>query len=237
MAHTSTQWYPVAPSGTQWHTHKVTNHPGGGGVAREEGPFAVPMAMKAVSSAPAVAAPKEDEGEGLVAMAAVAAGSAGPVASVAMAAVMVAEFAAPAAFAATEEAAAAGSADLAPSAVVVVVVVVAMGEADLVSARPVLAAPTDVSVAVVPMEAGVGCQAAVSVAMAAVEGAAAALPLAAVGIARRERGRKGGRKGGREGGREGGRDGGRGIIREERQHLETYFRVTTMVCHNCTNSL
>ena len=173
-------------------------------MAREEGPFAVPMATKAVSSAPAVAAPKEDEGEGLVAMAAVAVGSAGPAASVAMAAVMVAEFAAPAAFAATVEAAAAGSADLAPSAVVVVVVVVvAMGEADLVSARPVLAAPMDVSVAVVPMEAGVGCWAAVSVAMAAVEGAAAALPLAVVGIARRERGRKGGRERGREGGMEG----------------------------------
>ena len=115
----------------------MTYHPGGGGVAREEGPFAVPMAMKAVSSAPGVAAPKEDEGEGLVAMAAVAAGSAGPVASVAMAAVMVAEFAAPAAFVATEAAAAAGSADLAPSAVVAVVV--AMGEADLVSAHPALA--------------------------------------------------------------------------------------------------
>ena len=167
-------------------------------MAREEGPFAVPMATRAVSSAPAVAAPKEDEGEGLVAMATVAAGSAGPVASVAMVAVVVAEFAAPAAFAATEKAAAAGSADLAPSAAVVV----AMGEADLVSAHPVSAAPTDVSVAVVPMEAGVGCWAAVSVAMAAVEGAAAAPPLAAVGIARRERGRKGGRERGREGWRE-----------------------------------
>ena len=168
-------------------------------MAREEGPFGVPMATKAVSSAPGVAAPKEDEGEGLVAMAAVAAGSAGPVASVAMVAVMVAEFAAPAAFAAMEEAAAAGSTDLAPSAAVVVV---AMGEADLVSARPVSAAPMDVSVAVVPMEAGAGCRAAVFVAMAAVEGAVAVLPLAAVGIARRERGRKGGRERGREGWRE-----------------------------------
>ena len=76
------------------------------------------------------------------------------------------------------EVAAAGFVDLAVFAVVVVVVlvvvvvpvVVAMEEAAPVSAHPVMAAPRDVSAAAVPMEGGVGCWAAVSVAMAAVEG-------------------------------------------------------------------
>ena len=183
-------------------------------MAREEGPFAVPMAMKAVSLAPGVAAPKEDEGEGLVALAAVAAGSAGPVASVAMVAVMEAEFAVPAAFTAREEAADAGSVDLAPSAVVAVVV--AMGEADLVSAHPALAV---FLLLWFPWRLGL-VAGLLSVAMAAVErAAAAALLLAAVRIAEggreggrdgeRERGREGGRERGRERGREGGREGGR----------------------------